>query len=296
MSVIHAGRLWNERGGGATADERRHTEVWEVITDDEDDDQEVILASGQIPSGYASHPNDPAARLAAFRFLNHPDDPTYWIVYCEYSTRQPPPGVAPTGGASGSPQENYVDDPVLKPAQVSIRTETVQIAIEADLDGNPIRNLAGTPYATQTIDDNGLILSLQKNRALLPLAILRLYRNAVNSDVWYGIPAGHAKILSLRADAHFDKERFYWAFAGEIFIADDEWIERYGPLDMLRLVNKGPEYVSSGGVRKRFLVEGQLGEGYLEPDGTRSADGAEPNYIDFRVKPRRPFAALGLYP
>lgn len=310
MSVVSASRI-SGRGGDASADVREHEEVWEVICSSDEDTQEEILASGQIPGGYSSLPADPAARASRYRFQQDNDDPRYWVVRITYSTRQPAPGVDPSGGTlagpGGSPQAHYTDDPRTKPAQVSFRTEPVQVAIQRDLDGYLICDSTGRPYATQTIEDNGVVLSITKNRATLPISLFRNYRNAVNQDNFFGIAAGMLKMLSIRAESNFDKETFYWAVSCDIFIADEEWIERYGHLDYLTILDRGPEYVTggtydedrgyrTGGTRHRFTAQGQLVEGNLDGAGLQADAGDEEVYREFRVKPRRPFSALGIYP
>lgn len=297
MSVVSADRLTG-RSGNATADVREHEEIWEVITSTATDTQEEIIDSGMIPLGFDSFPADPAARVSRLRFDQDRDEPTYWLVHITYTTRQPSPGVDPGGGTQsgpgGSPSANYTDDPREKPAKVSFRTETIQTAIQRDLDDNLIADATGRPFVTQTVEDNGVILSIQKNLAALPFAILRDYRNAVNSDNYFGIPAGHAKILSMRADSNYDKEVFYWSLAVDMFVADDEWIARYGALDYLTLLNRGPEYLDASGNRHSFLTStGQPTEGNLDPDGTTATT---ENYLAFRVRPRLPFVALGIYP
>lgn len=295
MSVVSAEKVTG-RSGTASADVREHEEVWEVITSTATDTQEEIIASGMIPLGFYSFPADPAARVSRFRFEQNQDEPTYWLVRINYSTNQPSPGIDPGGGPSGTPAANYTDDPRSKPAQVSFRTQSVQTAIQRDLDDFLICDSTGRPFVTQTIEDNGSILTISKNLAVLPFALMRDYRNAVNSDNYFGIAAGHLKMLSIRADSHYDKDIFYWSLTCEMFVADDEWITRYGELDYLSLLDRGPEYLDSSGVRHRYTVDGQLAEVNLNGvDGQQAAAGAE-HYLAFRVRPRKPFVSLGIYP
>jgi hypothetical protein len=299
VSVVSAEKLTG-RTGDASADVREHFEIWEVITSVATDTQEEIIASGMIPTGYESFPADPAARVSRLSFEQDPDEPTWWRVRITYSTRQPPPAVGDSGSPApgSSPEDNYNDDPRSKPAQVSLRTESIQWPLVVDLDGVPINDATNRPFSIQVIEWNGLVLSISKNMSSVPIATMRAYANAVNSDTYFGATAGHIKMLSIRADTHFDKETFYWSVNCEMFLADDDFIEQFGPLDILRLRNRGPEYLTTAGgtTRRRHLVDGQLAECDLALDGTKLAEGADPTYLDFRIKPRRPFTALGLFP
>jgi hypothetical protein len=75
-----------------------------------------------------------------------------------------------------------------------------------DAAGNILANTAGVPYQNGAeVEDNRPTLSYSLNQLNFPFALAQQVRNAVNSDVWKGYPAGTVKVESMAANRKFHK-------------------------------------------------------------------------------------------
>jgi hypothetical protein len=129
MAAISVELLFTSRGARDSFDNRRtYTRVYEVITDDPLDDEDVVgnadVNGEHVPlPGESLGPKDPFAVVVDLDFQQSDDDPTIWYVTVEYDSDPP------------RPDEFRADRPV-------------------DFDGNPIdpTSSSGKPSGSPTLE------------------------------------------------------------------------------------------------------------------------------------------------
>lgn len=146
MAVTEVNLLFTGRGSGDTlANRRTYTRVYEILTDDPEDDEQVVSNGAGVPLPGDALDTDPGAVVVSIDFQQSDDDPTIWYATFEYDSEPTDPNrdrpderVDFDGNeiSKGERQANPLDEP----AQWSLTNETTQEpAIEAlvvDAAGN----------------------------------------------------------------------------------------------------------------------------------------------------------------
>lgn len=226
MAVTEVHELFPGRDGGDNLDRKRdYTRVFEVRTDDPQDDAFTAGAGtgSDIPRNGEPHPSDPDAIMVRIRAVQSSADDTLWEVTCEYSSDIPEeqgrealahttdgtPEENPnssTGGSSGTGGSGDTIvreiDPRNRPAQVSVRWEQTQEILRKDINGVAITNSAVRPYdPAPTWERSYPVYTVTKNVSLnsevLNLFHQEAYMEAVNSDEPWGFGAGILRVMAL---------------------------------------------------------------------------------------------------
>ena len=209
------------------------------------------------------------------------EDGINWIVTATY------------GYIDFTKQENPLDDP---PELSWSFASYNRIADRAyDDDGAltvPIVNTAGDPFDPPTeIDDQRPILTVVVN---LPYpdgfspAQAYEYRNAVNADEFFAVPAGYVKALPPVAQRLYHAEcGFYWKVTYEFHFNPDGWLRTLLNQGTRQLNDAGDGYepILHSGVPISDPVPLNEGGQPLAPDG-------DPIFMDFTVYPVKPFVTF----
>jgi hypothetical protein len=130
MGVTSIKLLFTSRGGKDDFEKHRtYKRVYEVLTDDPTDDENVI-GPAMVAAGYGlgtSFDRDLLARLVGMEPEQDDESPTRWLVTLDYDTKPKlPSSVDPSTGSTSDPTSTNIDDPLAMPAQwrfASVDTE-----------------------------------------------------------------------------------------------------------------------------------------------------------------------------
>jgi hypothetical protein len=133
----------------------------EVITDDDNAGWPLVLTFIGI-NLFSTHPDDSAAYCVNIKPQRDMDNPRYWIVEYQYSTKID----ITVDNNTGQPQPQTQTNPLERKGRIRFSTRRYQEAIIKDITGNPLRNTALDPF--DHVEDRALLtIQIQRN---LPLA------------------------------------------------------------------------------------------------------------------------------
>lgn len=174
MSVLSAQRLWDDRG--AELDKQATetvTRSWLVKTDNKNDTEEQIKASGLIPELYDALPGNSGLTVRRRSIRQKPESPFAWVVTCTYSNE-----------TDSQEIEERVQalNPVDRRAKIRWSTNNYTKIIHKDIDGNAIINAVGDYFIDPPpeIEVSRWTVTVTKNVLVVP-AWLLLYQDAINS-------------------------------------------------------------------------------------------------------------------
>ncbi len=224
MAVVYVKQLFSGRRGADNIGRRRtYVQVFEVRTDDPNDDAYIAGAGEGIPRNGDPHPSDPFAVMVDITADQSSDDFTLWQVTCEFDSELPGeqgrealnydsfgnPVENPnsstgggTGGGGSGTQITRDDDPRARPAKWSKHWEQTTEIVTKDIHGVAITNSANyPPNPAYTIERHYPVITVQKNVAIdnpiLQLEKQELYQEAVNSDDPWGYQEGILQVVRL---------------------------------------------------------------------------------------------------
>lgn len=305
MAVVSVTKKWSGRPVSLSKDQRSYTEGYTVLVDSPENAPILVVSASGLPPDGAALPGDNWARLR--RRTAREIGPLAYEVSCIYET-------APKSGATPGA------DPLSEPAKISFTTQRTREQVEVDLDGRVVANTAAIlfdPPIEIDVDDPVMIVS--KNYPSVDIGVLMAYRNAVNSDEFFGAAPGQAKLDSIEAVRVLETDLLYWTVTFRIVFREGLPAKNQatsgGPLPgydatvggparawWVRVANTGyDEYVgqdSSGRPKYRKIV-GQLGEpvngpSQLDHEGAKLHPISPTRVLEFRFRQSKPFAALNI--
>lgn len=298
MSIVTCQLMRNGRSGSSDEKfQRSYTVKWLVTTNDPDDGPLTIY----LNAGGAS-PDPIPAKYQPYAIGNDSDPNAYhltssiepynegtelqWVVTVEF-------GPPPKGEAPGERAENPMDRPV----RYSIDWVAFTKPLTKDKNGNPIANACKQSFdPPPEQEDLRPVLVAKKNFATLAevIGLMITYKNAVNTDEFYGAAEREAKVESITAgdQAHENGYSYYEATIRVMFNEPGEKFDR-------SFVNQGyKHYVSAADktlVVAKDAKQVPMNEAVLlAVDGTRLADDTDGNSIEFRTFPEVAFSGLGI--
>jgi hypothetical protein len=198
------------RAGRATQYGRTYTVQYRAISDGAVIGPAAIFQAFPISIAATYSYSGDVAEVDAGSFLREislredSEDGRQWIVECNYS---PPEYGAPP------PVENPLDEP----PSVAWDGAQWEEVIDVDEDGKPIVNTAGDPFLEGvTRDQTRSILRITRNEPSFSDDIAELYRDTLNSVVFFGKAPDTMKVGMIRAEA-------VWSW----FLADYYWRVSY---------------------------------------------------------------------
>jgi hypothetical protein len=224
MAVVSVREIWNGRKG--SADEkavREYDRVFRVVTNSSLDgaltaETAVDPFLGiRIPNLFSSYiePNgitfDLTAIARKIEAGQDDADPLTWLVTVSYSNHTDQPEL-------GNP------NPLLRPAEIKWSFAQFQRIADIDQFNNPVVNSAGEPFDPPLEkDDSRPVLVITRPEAGIDPGLFYQYRDAINSDPFFGAPAGTAKVQSIEATRRFENNFYFWDVTYTIHFRPDGW-------------------------------------------------------------------------
>lgn len=293
MSVVSSHLIRNGRSGRADARARREFDVrWRVTTNDENDGPLAVMAFGPL-----AEPHPIPVRYQIYNVGNEFDTTSVcldvdvtlesdgsekkWIVDAHY----------------GPPERNQPGDdlpPLERPVRYRIETANYTRPLEKDIHGAAIVNAIARAFdPPPEQDEENPVIVATKNYASLGemVFVMRHFRNAVNSDLFYGANPWQARIVRLAAqDQVTEQDQTFWQLSiGIEFCDEEEDFRRH-------FLNQGMGYYDNA-QDKNIQTRLPTGKPILEPvllaaDGTLLPAGQEETYITRETRRPRVFGLL----
>lgn len=221
MSVVSVKEHHRRRRGSDNEDFTSESErCFTVVTDNPQDDQHDIAASGMIPLVGSLHHKDPGKRCAAIDYDQDAKDYRVWELTHRYTNE-----IIPGGGIGG--------DPGSQPFGNVRRTwEPVEVSkqIYFETDGVPIRYSNLRPF---TIAKPSSVFRLKVIRDEYQTTLVNAgefngslavqYHNHVNSDAFSGAPAEQVR-LKIKASENIEGGTFiFWTVEYDFEWDPDGW-------------------------------------------------------------------------
>jgi len=299
MAVLLAVENFESRDGSIDQNYRRtYNRTFRVACDDPRDGPVTILRASVVPRVgdiYSVSPTEfdtqSFVQSLDFRFLSLTPYGADWQVNVRYGPYD---------------TQTLTANPVEWPVRFSWGAAKYEIPVARDVDGKPIVNSAGEPFAEPTtIDGSRRLLTFTRNElvsAFDPMLAARC-ADKVNLYPWNGFAPKTVKSEPITTgEAQYSQDVGWWFTVQYSFAVDpDGWIKR--PLD------QGYTYLSAVDPTKRFTVRSQ-GDGQklddpalLDGSGYPLAPGADPVFLAFEVYEAIDFSifnldlatALGMY-
>lgn len=297
MSIVSANEMTDART--ARYDDtghREYTRTFIVITDNSANDAAYIVLSPLFPRLYTPYivpaGIDAGAVLKSKQATPDPETPYKWIVTLTYSTR--------TGNASrhpGNPDPSdpsgFSNSPLDRPTLITWDAVQFTRPVVKTIDsGLPIANSAGDEYDPKVeIDDSRPVLIIERPQASFSQSTAIAYRDAINSDSFFGFDPNTVKVAKITATLEYEKSIYFWKARYEFHVRPETWT--------LSLLDRGYRQLKTGDATKAIVILDDSGNPVSQPvnlDGlghVLPANGT-PVFRQFNVYKALPFAALGL--
>ena len=297
MTVQSCARMregWS--GSGTITGGNQYTVSYLVETNDKDDGPLTIVNQAQsigphtIPTQFSTYSigndldNTVVHTQRSSRKIKDIATGALWQIDCQFER-------------PGTHELNDLNPPLSRPTKYRLEWAQFSYVASYDIFGNPIVNKAGQTYPEQiVIDDARPVFVAEKPMPSLAavLSLASMYRNAINTDTFYGASPRHAKVESITCgEMETENGQAFFPTVFRIQIADFPWY----------VTRKEEGYAKQNltdGVPDRLQVASDFaGMGYAEPillnaDGEELAITEDPIYTTWRVYPERAFSGLGI--
>lgn len=298
MSVVSCQLMLNSRSGSSDEKfQRSYTVKWLVTTNNKLDGPQVVIdgvggaTPDAVPGKYATYAIGTDVDANAYQLSlgvepYHAGTEFQWVVTAEYG--QPPKGEDP-----GERTENPLDRPV----RYSIDWVAFTKPLTKDKDGNPIANAAKQSFdPPPEQEDLRPVLVAKKNFATLAevISLMVTYKNAVNTDEFYGAGEREAKVESITTgdQIHENGYAYYEATIRVMFNEAGEKFDR-------SFVNQGYKHYVSASDKTLIVARDAKQVPMNEPvllaeDGSRLPDDTDGNSLEFRTFNEVAFSGLGI--
>jgi hypothetical protein len=291
MAVLQVDLLGASRAGNQSLEKTTYTQVWQVLTDSEDDGPKTVSDAVTIDLGEAYESGNDAD-AAAFctskraRQINAQADGSTakWEVELEYSTD--------AGDAK--------DPPLQRPTEISVASLKTIEAADKTVDGQKICNSAGERFARQPEQRRVLIkIVMKRYEATYDFNTIRGFVDHVNSDTWLNLfQPGTALCEDITAHRELEQGQFLWPHEYTFIVDDDDWEAKL--LDAgYHVRGEGTDSDMDGNVEDLERIVDLKGhpltvESLLDGDGQKLEENGEPVFLNFKIKRTASFNALRL--
>lgn len=327
MSVVSVELLWEGRKGRDGIDRAmRFVRVYEVLTDDPHDDEDIAAGEeartlGLPGNGYPLKEGSTAV-VTDIEADTDSEMPTRWLVTVTYETQWPrelaaesltfdpetgdslPTTTAPNPDG-GPPEAQRDQNPVNWPVKYRVTHEVSQEPATHDQDGDPIVNSAGDPFDPPVmVEVSRPVIEFTKYYTLVKIDWLERYHGSVNKFGWHGRGPRKCK-LEIEWAADTINNFPVWRVDFRVKIRREQWDG--GPFDEgqgwdLRVLDQGYREINVlTGERSKIVppLDG-LGSPVPGPYPLNGAgvpapvDQALPSYLTYRYYPEEDWSALGI--
>ena len=256
-----------------------------------------------LPTILSAYPDDANAFCISLSPVQDQGDPKLWRVTAQYAynTDMVASNSAPSGNPAVDTQQqgqapaSRVENPLARPRDYSISSNTFPWAVETDRFGNAIQNSAGDPFIpVPEIQRGGATITVGLNSSNSPSAAwigAIGYLNASSYTVGpYVIGAGLAKLNGVSASLAYENGVSYWRWSLTFEYRPDGWawvVANKGKrqTDVNNPTGQPVDIVTAAGVPVSNPV-------YLDAAGYAIAPGGTRTFATFHVYPRVAFPAL----
>lgn len=271
VNQIHDRQYKNDKG------QRSHTLTYLVVSTDpiatgEDAVTALYNATGfEIGSTYGT---SGLAYLQTFESTCVSDDGCSWHVKADFG-----------------PPEVGSQNPLLAPYDYEWDMTSFSRIVDFDVNGVPIVNTAGDFYGDPVeINDFLPTLSVSGNQPSFNPGLAYAYRNAINSDSWWGFSPGSLQVLSIKGTYVYDE---YW---GPYWKSTYQLIVNPEGFDIV-LASRGLRERDSNGKLVPIKIKGkEITEPVmLDVNGKAMLNGGQPVLRKHQVYPRLPYNGVFIY-
>jgi len=267
--------------------------MFQVVTDSPTTSHLSIQFDSRIPQLYSLHPEYGGSICKKISIKQHDDEESIiFDVVAEYDDK--------FDGAD--PEKPTDNNPLNRPTIISGGSNEHDEIVVIDVNGVPVQNKAKDSFDPPLTRKGGALrFSMTKNYPTLDLAYIRSYKNAINSDSWFGQAAQTVRIANITFSRQIEDMQVsdtvtvkvvYWTYTFEFEIADaglgDGTWRKY-------VLNQGYRYLSGSDL---IPITGKDGLPVSKPVNLDSSGGvgspASPVWLTFDVYRQLPFAALNL--
>lgn len=201
--------------------EREYRKTYRAVCSLATDGPETILlhpACPRVGSIYveANGLIDAGAWCKEVRCTLMPGDAYTWGVTAAYSTQVTRPDLT------------AVENPLLRPADISWDTEEVLEPAEQDVDGVQVGTTAGERFDPPVeVERLRLVLAVEKNLLAYDALTALSYTNTTNDAPWFGFGKGKVLLKKWRASRQFEQGRFFWRHSFEFKIRPGQNLNGY---------------------------------------------------------------------
>jgi len=169
---------------------RSHKLTYQVKTNDPTDTSAMIVQSGYagLPVQFVTaHPDDATCVATSLDSCDRLEsDPNTWHLTYTFDN------------ATKDYYSSDDGDPTAAEIALDWGVETTTRAVTKDRDDAPILNAAGDPFEPLEVEDNQMVLTIERPEASFDVTVAGAYNNAINSDTFYG---AEPKTLRVRITA-----------------------------------------------------------------------------------------------
>lgn len=276
MSIIKVVKRWEDRKTSANVKwESKTSRSWLVETDNPNDDEWTILASGLVPTRFAPLASNPYLLAKDINVEPWQNSKLAWKVTVNYDNNVDP----------AQNQEN----PLLRPGIDEWGFVQYQAIAIKDRDGKAIRNTVEQPFDPPVErDESRLVLIYTRNEAYFPVALAEEYMDAINSDTFCGRPAGRVKCQNINATKQWENGVGYYKTRYEFHFWKKGWDKE--------ILNRGTRYRQTPGGPYVALTPG-FDPVLLKANGTKVPEGQEPaaaDYVTAKIYEQLPFSVFNI--
>ncbi len=197
---------------------REYTRKWRVVVSALTDDAITVTAAPGIPRMfdlYVGSDGGVDSLGAACRKIEatHVDD-FVWEVFARYSNKTDQP-------ALGDP------DPLNRPAEIDVTTERFQRPMDVDANGLAVVNSSNEKFDPPVEkDDSRPTLRITRNESSAPYDKLRIFKDTVNFESFYGYTPLTVKVAAINYRRAFENGIYYWSVTYEFHVNPDTWLTK----------------------------------------------------------------------
>lgn len=326
VAVTEVNLLWEGRGGRDGIDRKqRYVRVYEVLTDDPNDDEDI--AGGEQARALGLPGNADVLKPGSNAFVQDIDakvsseSPLRWLVTVTYDntwsefgsegqTIDPNTGLSNytetgPGAHHGKPHQQRDPNPVNWSATYRTSHEQSQEPFTHDLDGNPVVNSAGDPFNPPLmVERSRPVIEITKYLADVNVEWLERFVDSVNLDTWHGRPARYCRMIGLEWESQTVGAFAVWRVTFRIKIKGGQWNE--GANDQgqgwdIRLLDVGYQEYTDGFKTTKKLIDPKANNRGVEAPGPWpldglgfASDGDPPAFVTYRNFGEEDWSELGL--